>query len=231
MGCLLVLVNELILRTVGHEVEGDRGSVARAPEPLGHVRSRGRLHIHTAGRHDTNGSFPHRLGSQRRMSRRSSRPRGVRMTWCSPMGKSRSFVSRGYALGPIAYSRAVEHPWAAMMVLIPALFVATFGFLTVVMHRAIVVRPRRHRRLYTHGTAVAGVVTDRRFARTKYGTFYYINYSFTAADGSSPRSARDERAEHQGLRRRSAGAGRAVLHDPADPTRSTIYDYGGFRCV
>ncbi len=135
---------------------------------------------------------------------------------------------RAYAIGPLVYSRAVKHAWAKVILLIPGLLLATAALLSFSMYVAGVMRPRRHRRLYTHGVVVPGTVTGKPIYSSRYGCAYCVKYEFVPAGATAPRSGLNV-VPKKDYDAAVAGQHVAVLHHPQKPKHSTAYEYGGFR--
>lgn len=139
---------------------------------------------------------------------------------------------RAYALGPLVNSRAQENDMGRLYLLIGVLFAVVLAFLLFALWLTLVTRPRRYKRLYTHGVAVPGQVTDRRSRfRRRIGMQYHVDYAFTA-EGSDQRIA--TRREVPTVKEYDAavpGTLVTVLHEPGNPRYSVVYEYGGYRCI
>lgn len=138
---------------------------------------------------------------------------------------------RAYALGPLVNSRAQEDEWGRLYLPIGSLGAVVFASLVFALWLTLVTRPRRYKRLYTHGVAVPGQVTDRHSRHWhKIGMKYHVDYAF--ADGSGQRVV--TRREAPSVTEYDAavpGTLVTVLHEPGNPRYSVVYEYGGYRCI
>lgn len=139
---------------------------------------------------------------------------------------------RVYTLGPLISSRAQEDEWGRLYLPIGTLFAAVFCFLLFALWLALVTRPRRYKRLYTHGVAVPGQVTDRRSRYWhKIGMKYYVDYAFTAGGSGQRVIAKREVPSVTEYDAAVPGTLVTVLHEPDNPRYSVVYEYGGYRCI
>ncbi len=135
---------------------------------------------------------------------------------------------RAYTIGPVRYSRVVEHEWAMLYLLIPAIFAPLLACLTAVTYLATVVRPRRQRWLYTHGTAVTGMITNTRRMRVKHSELLYADFNFAPNSQRSLLQGTTMLAGEKELASAVVGKAVIVLYDPAKPRHCTVYEYGGY---
>lgn len=228
----VALVHEVAFRWLGHEVAASAISIHERPGKAG-----GPYTHHARYRYGCAGGVERTDDSRiswtafRRLSTpyitETGRPDDITIPPTAPV----TLNVLAYAIGSLAYSRAVEHEWAFAFMLIPAIFAPTGALLSFTLYLAIILRPRQHKRLYTHGAAVAGVVTRKDTRTTKYGTIYWVHYSFTPASGAGTLAAIATVPGQEEYDAAIVGQTVTILHEPENPKRSTIYQYCGFRCV
>lgn len=232
---LVCLATAAMLAALAHEgIVRGLGRVASAQLISIHERKSGGSYYHVA-------RYRYTLGD-------TSREDDSRISWAAwhrlreplrghdPDAADFSFLESGatlnvlaYDFGPLHFSRAVEHQWDLELLLIPAIFGPTLLLLSSVLYLAIIIRPRRVRWLYTHGTATEGTIDSQRTVRAKHAELYFADYTFRPP-GMTPQTGTVMLAG--AAEQQSAGSGSpvTVLYDPTNPRRNTVYEYGGYTC-
>ncbi len=223
--------NELALRWLGDDVTAAVSSIYERPDSVGGYNRIARYTYTLPGDSPRGGTSEMAWSEWHRLTMplvtAAGRPEQVTFPSHAPA----ELVVRAYAIGPLAYSRAVEHDLGKLYLAVSALSVATFGFLAFAVYLTVRIRPRRRLRIVTHGVAVAGTVLSRRASHSKHGSQYYVRYTFVpagAANSIITTTWVPSEVEHDAA---IPGTAVTVLHDADKPKRSTIYEYSGFRCV
>lgn len=135
---------------------------------------------------------------------------------------------RVYSLGPLVYSRPVEHEWGGVLLLIPALFAPVTGFLFFALYLAIIIRPRRYRRIFSHGIAVPGTIIDRYEDPATDSFYYAVKFAYIPEGETEPRVGEQALAGPKVFETATIKQEVTVLYDPDNPKKSALYEYGGF---
>jgi hypothetical protein len=148
--------------------------------------------------------------------------------WTIPPDKPAHFEILAYHIGPLVFSRAVEHEWRHVLWLIPSLFGPLGLLLSYALYLAAVVRPRRDRHIYSHGATAPGVVTGKTTRSNRYGTMYFIYFEFTPAGAATTQRGVAFTPKQKLFDQAQIQEGVTVLYDPDKPKRSFIYEYGPY---
>jgi hypothetical protein len=90
------------------------------------------------------------------------------------------------------------------------------------------VKPLRVRWLYRHGDTVPGTLTKKR-VRTGKSTSYYVSYAFNPPFSGERIESEIEVWKRGNWDQAVEGQPVTVLYSGANPKRSTVYEYGGYR--
>lgn len=224
------LINELLLKWAGHDVMASVSSIHER-----HAFTGGYEHV---AYYTYVGPGDARHADHTRVSwdvwHRLTRPRvtfeGLPDDIHFPPDAPASLAVRAYELGPMRYSRAVEHAWGWALLVVPAVLAPAGLLLSFTLYLAAFVRPRRHRRLYTHGTPITGRITHKNRMRSRYGYLHGVRYTYTPRPAAPPIAGGMLVCEKD-FEAAAPDQPVTILFDPVKPERSTIYEYGGFRCV
>lgn len=145
-----------------------------------------------------------------------------------PKTQQGQFVIRVFSLGSFVYSRPVEHEWAGALLLIPALFAPVTGFLLFALYLAIIIRPHRYRRIFSHGIAVPGVIIDRYEDPATDSFYYAVKFAYTPEGETEPRVGEQPLPGPKEFKAATIDQQVTVLYDPENPKQSALYEYGGF---
>jgi len=145
-----------------------------------------------------------------------------------PESQPGQLAVRVYSLGPLVYSRPVEHEWGGVLLLIPALFAPATGFLFFALYLAIIIRPRRYRRIFSHGIAVPGRIFDRYEDPSTDGCYYAVKFAYIPEGEAEPRVGEQPLPGPKEFKAAEIDQEVTVLYDPDNPKKSALYEYGGF---
>lgn len=228
---IFALVHELMFRLVGQNVPAKVVSIHERQGTDGGAYTHHVLYRYVLpGHRERTDRSRISWGENRRLTERFITVEGRPADITVPADMDLTTPVRAYAIGPLSYSRAERHEWGFAFLLIPALFAPTGALMSVALYLAVIVRPRRHKWLYTDGANVRGAIT-RKFTRTtRYGVTYYVQYQFVATGGQTV-AASTMLPSVREFDQISEGQSCTVLYNSAHLSRSTIYEYGGYRCV
>lgn len=227
----LALANELLLRTIGHDVKAAVTSLHERPDGNGafnhvvrYTFTPGPGHAPRAGSGRIDGGLFRELQLPFRRAGMA-----VPDDFTLPPDRLAVIPVRAYALGPIVYHRPPSHPFDHWFWIMPTAFLPVGLLLTFVLHRGVVVAGRKRRRLFTHGVGVPGTITDRRLISGTETDSWVADYAYTPAGGTAPTTS--TMMLHGTAMYEGAVPGRevTVLYDPAGPETSTVYELGIYR--
>jgi hypothetical protein len=221
------LINEGLMRWLGEQVDAKLISFHEHKSAGGSYHHTARYRYSIAGRPETEAVSRISWSLFLRLREPFIRSGREGDDFTIPADKPQTIKVRGYAIGPLVYNRPVEHEWGFMFLLIPAIFTPLGLLLGYVLYLAVVVRPRRYRALFTHGTAVAGQVSSKRTRRVKHGEIYYVYYTYTPAGESAPRSGYEMVGPRE-FESVTEGQAVTVLYNTEKPKRSAVYEYGSY---
>ena len=143
--------------------------------------------------------------------------------------KSRELTNitvRYFSLGPQEHAALHESQKRWSSVGMTLLWVAFWDSVLSVFLYQLWIKPLRRRQLYKHGATTDGTVLNKR-AKTGKNSTYYISYTF-----ADPTTGQLITAETEVLvadyDRARISKPVTVLYAPANPKRSTIYEFGGY---
>jgi hypothetical protein len=226
---VLMLANELALKYLGQDVTASVTSIHEHPNSGGtYDRIAKYTYAPAAGLPPRADSAPLNWGAFSELAKPFYSAAGTPKDMIYPPDRPGQLAVRTYTLGPITFGRPVEREHGFLFMLVPAIFVPLGLIFVIVLYYKVVVVSRRYRRLYTHGVAVPGTITDRQMHGDSDGVDWAVAYAFTPAGSDQPiggsilvRSGDYEAAV--------PGQEVTVLYDPTNPRKNTVCEYGGYR--
>jgi hypothetical protein len=226
---ILMLANEMALKFAGQDVTASVTSLHEHPNGGGtYDRIAKYTYTPVPGQPPRADSAPLNWGAFSELSKPFFTAEGRPTDMTFPPDRPGKLVLRAYALGPIAFARPVERENGFLFLLVPAIFVPLGLIFVLVLYYKVVVVSRRYRRLYTHGVAVPGVITDRRQHGDSDGVDWAIAYAFTPAGADGPIGG-SMLVRSGDYARAVPGSEVTVLYDPTNPQKNTVCEYGGYR--
>lgn len=222
------LVHELLFKVIGQPINASVSSIREERASSGSRRHTAHYTYTLPGQQQRNDTSRINWTAYRRMSMTAILAGQPDEHVTFAPDKAPTLAIRAYAIGPLHYSRANEHEWGFIFMLIPAIFAPLGLLLSFTLYLAIILRPRWRRDLYTHGKAIPGTITRKYITTSKYGYIHQVQFTFTP-EGTSTAMYNSHIVgprEYEGI---LEGAPVTVLYDPIKPKRNTVYEYGGYR--
>jgi len=227
LGFTLALIGELALRVLGEEVTASVTSIHEKPD--GKVYSRSAHYTYTVpGQPQRSDQSRISYDAFRKLREPFLEAGAVSDDMTFPAGAPGKLAVRAFAFGPVVFSRAVEHEYATMVLVISAIFAPVSAFFFYALYLAIVIRPRRYRRIFSNGIAVPGTIVAKYQDEASDSYYFAIKFSFTPVDGSGPLVVEAAIPGQKEYKEIQEGDEVTVLYDPDHPRRASTYEYGGF---
>lgn len=228
---LLAVANELLLRAIGRDVTVAVTSLHERPDGDGGYRRVARYTFAPGPGHaprSDSARIDHRVFRElQKPFMIGTIPDDVTF----PPDKPGALTVRAYAMGPISYGRPVDHEFHWFFVWIPVAFLPICLLLTFILHRGVVVGGRERRRLFTHGVAVPGTVTERRLLSSGETDTWVADYTYAPAGADEPIVTAMALYGTRAYEAAVPGRAVTVMYDPGEPGHSTIYECGGYRAA
>jgi hypothetical protein len=223
----LALASELALRFLGNPTIADVASI--------HERPNGSSYAHWARyTYTASGQPPHTDESRinydafRKLREPFLDAGTVSNEMIYPPKAPGKLAVYSYAFGPLIYSRAIEHEWGPTVLVISAIFAPACAFLLYALYLAIIIRPRRYRRIFSHGIEVPGTIVDTYEDQATDSYYYAIRFAYTPLGEDKPRICESPLPGPKEFKTATIGQQVTALYDPKNPRKAATYEYGGF---